>query len=110
MKSKIGYLLSGPLSQPQTSTANIMNITTDHIDIEDGDLQTIESTGTSPLAVSDSDKEFLQSYINSSIKRQPDGSYTARFPWKESYPPLPTNRKTCDEKNTLPSSQTSSNT
>ena len=28
---------------------------------------------------SDSDKTFLQSYIDSSITRQPDGSYTARF-------------------------------
>ena len=103
MKSKVGYLLSGPLSQSKTPTANVLNITiyTQHIEIEDGDLQkfwAIESTGMSSLTVNESDKEFFQSYIKSSIRRQPDGSYMARFPWKVSHPPLPTNRKTCEKR------------
>ena len=83
MNSKIGYLLSGPLSPQQTSALNILNVTTQHIDTGSGDLQrfwAIESTGTSSVIDGDSVKTFLQSYIDSSITRQPDGSYTARFP------------------------------
>ena len=98
MKSKVGYLLSGPLSQSKTPTANVLNITTQHIEIEDGDLQkfwAIESTGMSSLTVNESEKEL---YIKSSIRRQPDGSYMARFPWKVSPPPLPTNHKTCEKR------------
>ena len=39
MNSKIGYLLSGPLSPQQTSAINISNVTVQHIDTEGGDLQ-----------------------------------------------------------------------
>ena len=30
-----------------------------------------------------------------SIERLPDGSYSARFPWKDNHPALPTNFLTC---------------
>ena len=50
------------------------------------------------VTVSDSNKTFLQSYIDSSITHQPDGSYTARFPWKVGHPPLPTNHRTCEKR------------
>lgn len=36
--------------------------------------------------------------MNSSITRQPDGSYIARFPWKETHQSLPTNRTTCERR------------
>ena len=101
MNSKIGYLLSGPISPQQTSALNILNVTTQYIHTDSGDLQrfwAIESTGTSSVIDSDSDKTFRQSYINSSITRQPDGLYTARFPWKVGHPPLPTNYKTCERR------------
>ena len=61
----------------------------------------IQSTGTSSVTVSDSDKTFLQSYIDSSITHQPDGSYTARSPWKVGHPPLPTNHRTCEKRTHL---------
>lgn len=41
-------------------------------------------------------KESIQSYIDSSISRNGDGSYTARFLWKENHPPLPTNKLVCE--------------
>ena len=34
---------------------------------------------------------FLELYIMNNVKRLPDGSYSARFPWKDNHPPLPTN-------------------
>ena len=49
MKSKLGYLLSGPLSQSPHPTTSALNIITQQIE-EDCDLQkfwAIESTGTS---------------------------------------------------------------
>ena len=58
----------------------------------------IESTGTSSVIDSNSDKTILQSYIVSSITRQPDGLYTARFPWKVNHLPLPANHKTCERR------------
>ena len=101
MNSNTGYLLSGPLSPQQTSALNILNVTIQYIDTDSGDLQrfwAIESTGTSSVIDSDSDKTFLQSYIDSSITCQPNGSYIARFPWKVDHPPLPTNHKTCERR------------
>ena len=79
MYSKIGYLLSGPLSPQQTSTLNVFDVTTQYIDTEGGNLKkfwAIELTGTSSVTVSDSNKTFLQSYNNSSNIRQPNGSDT----------------------------------
>ena len=101
INSKTGYLLSGPLSPQQTTALNVLNVTTQYLDTYGGDLQkfwAIESTGTSSVTVSDSDKTFLQSYIDSSITRQPNWSYTARFPWNMSHPPLPTNHRTCEKR------------
>ena len=41
------------------------------------------------------DKKFLEDYSQTSITRQSNGSYCARFPWKSSHPPLPTNYNIC---------------
>ena len=102
MKSKIGYLLSGPLSHSENLITNdyVLNITTQQPE-ENCDLQqfwAIESTGTSSPTLDNNDREYVQSYINSSITHQSDGSYIARFPWKEFHPPLPTNRTTCERR------------
>ena len=40
-------------------------------------------------------KERLDSYIVDSVECLDDGFYCARFPWKDSHPPLPTNISTC---------------
>ncbi|XP_065895654.1 uncharacterized protein [Dysidea avara] len=63
------------------------------------DLQrfwTIEASGTSPSC--NTDNEPIQSYIDSCISRNDDGSYTARFPWKETHPPSPNNRSICEKR------------
>ena len=33
--------------------------------------------------------------MQSSIKRQPDGALSLKFPWKEDHPPLPLNFSIC---------------
>lgn len=53
----------------------------------------VESVGITPKGESPND--FLDSYISNSVERLNDGSYCARFPWKDSHPPLPTNFSTC---------------
>ena len=99
MNLKIGYLLSGSLLPQQTSALNILNVTTQYLDTDSGHLKkfwAIESTGTSSVTVNDSDKTFLQSYIDSSIIRPLNESYSAGFLWKMGHPPLPTNHRTCE--------------
>ena len=45
----------------------------------------------------------MEHYIKTYILHQPNGSYTARLPWKEDHPPLPTNYFTCTRRlRTLP--------
>ena len=54
--------LSGPLSPQQTSALNILNVTTQYIGTDSSDLQRfwdIESTGTSSVIDSNSDKTFF---------------------------------------------------
>ena len=96
MGSKLGYLLSGPLGEatPRNTTANILHVATQPT--PDPDLQrfwTVESLGILPK--DDSAKSFLKLYTMNSIERLPDGSYSARFPWKDNHPALPTNFLTC---------------
>ena len=42
-----------------------------------------------------STKSFMELYMINSIECLPDRSYTARFPWNQSQPSLPTNFLTC---------------
>ena len=96
MGSKLGYLLSGPMGEatPRNTTANILHIATQPT--PDPDLQrfwTVESLGILPK--DDSAKSFLELYTMNSIERLPDGSCSARFPWKDNHPALPTNFLTC---------------
>ena len=44
------------------------------------------------------DKNFLTEYAQTSISRQPDGSYCAKLPWKANHSPLPTNREICKKR------------
>ena len=91
MKSKLGYVLSGPLPQSVDTTTSALHIAA--LQTNEYDLQrfwAIEASGTSPSC--NTDNEPIQSYIDSCILRNDDGSYTARFPWKENHPTLPSNR------------------
>ena len=96
MSSKLGYLLSGPLGAPNSrnTSANILHVTTQLP--PDSDLQqfwSVESLGILPT--NESANATLELYIQNSVKRLPDGSYSARFPWKDSHPALPNNFSTC---------------
>ena len=51
----------------------------------------------SPADSSKSDQQFLQSYCNTYISRQSDGTYCAGFPWKVEHPPLPNNLEVCQK-------------
>lgn len=41
---------------------------------------------------------FLQEYLQNLVTRQPNSTYVMKFPWKPSYPPLPTNKSTCERR------------
>jgi len=97
MQSKLGYLLSGPLPTPQTSFGNqaILHVAAT---CQEGEQQQInfwsmESTGTANHKKVDDD--FLSQYQRSCITYDPDGGYTAKFPWKIDHAPLPTNYAVC---------------
>ena len=92
MGSKLGYLLSGPMgtTTQENTTTNILHVTT--TPIPDPDLQrfwSVESLGTVPK--DDTANTILKRYIKNNVKRLPNGSYSARFPWNNSHPALPTN-------------------
>ena len=40
-------------------------------------------------------QQFLETYITSNVEQLSEGSYRARFPWKDNHPPLPMNFSTC---------------
>ncbi|XP_065896204.1 uncharacterized protein [Dysidea avara] len=93
--SKLGYLLSGPLDtaasgQLVTNAFHVATQPTATPDLEQ--FWNVESVGISPK--DESPNNFLDSYITNSVERLNDGSYCARFPWKDSHPPLPTNFST----------------
>jgi len=47
------------------------------------------------LETTDIDNNFLNAYMQYSIKRQPDGALSLRFPWREEHPYLPSNFSIC---------------
>jgi len=53
-----------------------------------------EESGISSSTV-DADDTFLQAYMWSSIRCQPDGALSLKFPWKENHASLPSNFSIC---------------
>ena len=93
--SKLGYLFSGPL-HGISSTPALFHVSA-QVPAEATTIEqfwNIESTGTQPT-MKDPDKEFLESYMKTSITCQQDGSYSLKFPWKENHPILPANYNIC---------------
>ena len=92
-KSKIGYLLSGPLSNSNHSenlNTSILNVVTAHQ--EQFDLERfwrIESVGDQPNS-SEETPDLLKYYQDSSIMLE-DSRYSAKLPWGPEHPPLPSN-------------------
>ena len=103
MESKIGYLLSGPLSPPHTALDGVDVL---HVGVEGmegtniAQFWNVEFTGTLPTTTSTNtdDQRFLTAYLNSSVHQNPDGSYIVGFPWKNDHPPLPSNRGICERR------------
>ena len=100
VQSKLGYLLSGPLTLPDPCHFNT-KVTTMHIGFhndhenEDQTLEkfwAIESSGTLP-AGRKSD-QFISTYLKT-ITRDENGAYVVKFPWKEDHAPLPSNYEVC---------------
>lgn len=102
--SKIGYLLSGPLqassSLPSTTVVNLLQTMSstkeDELDLDK--FWSLEAMGISPQSEKNDHEVFLENYINTSITRNQDGSFNAKFPWKEDSPILPTNYIKCERR------------
>ena len=87
VESRIGYLLSGPLS-PHTNSDTIEAL---HVaktpllaSTTNKQIWDVDFTGTT--------SKSSPSEWQSSVSRQPDGSYVVKFPWKPNHPYLPSNR------------------
>ena len=82
VKSKLGYLLSGPLVPPKRHCKQLV-ATVLHASeqlVQDTELfWTTESATISPTLVNP-DKEFMTEYQRTCIRQETNGSYTARFP------------------------------
>ena len=97
-QSKLGFLLSGPVS----SQASQQNVTTMPIATSEGPnlekFWSIEEAGTSPSKPEQSNTDFIHQYQTTCISQATDGTYTAQFPWKTVHPPLPSNFTTCEKR------------
>ena len=86
---------------PNISDSSTVILNTNVLETTKYDLQKfwmIESTGTSPIPFNCDNDSAAQMYIGSNITRSPDGSYTAKFPWKPNRTPLPTNFALCERR------------
>ena len=94
VKSRLGYLLSGPLLQP-SAAVNVVHVNLTGVD--DSNFNTYWKAESSGIFVdtTNNDDNLLKAYMLSSIKRQPDGALTLKFPWKEEHPYLPSNFSVC---------------
>ena len=97
-QSKLGFLLSGPMSSPTLQ----LNIVTMHIATsEEPNLErfwSIEEAGTAPTKPEQIDTTFIQHYQTTCISQATDGTYTAQFPWKPAHQPLPSNFTICEKR------------
>ncbi|XP_053402668.1 uncharacterized protein LOC128557990 [Mercenaria mercenaria] len=94
VKSKVGYLLSGPIieADKREHIDHIFNVITSHR-AEESDLErfwSLESKGITTDPVDQKLTAYLEQYQQTSIEFT-DGRYSAKLPWKEDHPPLPTN-------------------
>ena len=94
-KSKIGYLLSGPVPNANQSAmvrTSILHVMTAHKqdEFELERLLNLNSVGIKPPETTDASTDFLRHYQDTSITVT-DKGYTAKLPWRSEHPPLPTN-------------------
>ena len=104
MQSKLGYLLSGPLSTqsklPVTGALHMYTTQTFKLDLSDCPESLPGDGSTTPVVSHQNSKQttesFMQVYQKHCISRDEDGSYVVRFPWKENHPFLPSNLTICE--------------
>ena len=97
MQSKLGYLLSGPLTQSQTqfSSGTILHVAAAYQD-DNQDFWHMEPTDTT--GCKNSDDHFFLQYQNSCISHEEDGGYTVKFPWKNDHVLFPSNYAVCERR------------
>ena len=95
-QSKLGFLLSGPMSSPmlQLNIATMSTATSEEPNLER--FWSIEAAGTSPMKPVETDK-FIDQHQTNCISQSTKGAYTAQFPWKPVHLPLPSNFTTCEK-------------
>ena len=95
MQSKLGYLLSGLLSQQiQSTNTSVFHIQTlDLSNIADCPELHIDAGSVQPMTTPEL---FMDTYQRDCISRDKDGSYIARFPWKPNHPTLTFNLTVCE--------------
>ena len=95
-QSKLGFLLSGPISFPMThvqlNIASMAIATSEEPDLDR--FWSVEEAGTSP-SISGQGDTFMHHYQATSISQAADGTYTVWFPWKPNHLLLPSNFTTC---------------
>ena len=102
MQSKLGYLLSGPIKLPagDRTPTNILNVMISYYE-EDQRLEkfwSLESLGITGPTTNNDESSLSREYQQSAISREDDGSYTAKFPWKDNHPALPSNFSICQKR------------
>ena len=101
VKSKLGYLLSGPLYNCVTSMiSRVLHLSTSESEtMSSPESMWNESAEFEPnKQSSSSSSKFLQEYLHNSVTHLPNGTYIVKFPWKPNHPPLPTNKSTCEKR------------
>ncbi|XP_052245580.1 uncharacterized protein LOC127854555 [Dreissena polymorpha] len=94
VKSKIGYLLSGPMPSTFHASADkhILNVLAsraqEHSILER--FWSLENMGISPCEPDRKSVEYLKQYQATAIEYD-NGRYHAKLPWKQDHPALPTN-------------------
>jgi hypothetical protein len=94
VQSRLGYLLSRPMSNSTgyTTSASMLNILIQHKN-EEYDLERfwkLESMGVTTHEYTNINNDFSETYETTSI-RYKDNHYSAKLPWKEDSPELPSN-------------------
>ena len=100
-QSKLGYLLSGPVPQMPLQLSNALHVVTMSITTENPNLDrfwSLEETGTTLNDSQGKDSTFLCHYQSTCISQAPDGTYTAKFPWRPNRPHLPSNFNICQKR------------
>lgn len=95
IKSKLGYLLSGPVygTKLHSIDSSMMNVMVSH-KLEEQDLEKfwqIEAIGTEKIDEELPMQDFQLSYEKNSIQFH-DNRYHVKLPWKENHPTLPLNK------------------